>query len=442
VTDEAKGGPTPTYLGSLDRQMEAFLSYPDWERFLVASLLFEPELVVPDIFLFISHHLEQHLSERLPGNSLFEKAVLTGLITVALREPQNSLGENLTAIRRQGILGVLPNAENIARRIESVWRPRESPGSLHLFDQRERFQKMVFALMGDQPPRLVNESADAREAWNLSSHWRQPALAEAYERTLREDGRGLRRGHLQSAFGQRLGWKAEVHDTALLLRSITDPEMQRAAAVVLRWMHEIYQASSASVLGSAPGFPASVPEYAIVPYELLPRTIDEQQVETVTIMVDVPPTHVLLEMSPDAVLGARKEYGHDYLEAVLKWRRGASNEDAVRSLADSYCRTLNTWAEREAAGLPTRASIALTRRLGSQNANVVVAVLRSLGPIGAIYLTGDPSAAVVYRILENVGLAAHRKVDHLPEFKHLTLARKHPSRHVDLSVGQIDVDLL
>jgi hypothetical protein len=69
-----------------DRQMEGIISQEQFDRSLVLAVLFQPYILVPDIFFFISSLLNFHFNER--PMSLFERALQNGIIIPSFRSPE------------------------------------------------------------------------------------------------------------------------------------------------------------------------------------------------------------------------------------------------------------------------------------------------------------------------------------------------------------------
>jgi hypothetical protein len=107
------------YFGACDRQMESFCNYRSFQEALVYGLLFHGDLVVTDIFFYISSHLRAALLDDQFASNLIITSVRNGAIIPAFRR-EGTVGfqQNLNEIIAEGIQGVHERAAEIAKTLD------------------------------------------------------------------------------------------------------------------------------------------------------------------------------------------------------------------------------------------------------------------------------------------------------------------------------------
>jgi len=415
-----------SFLGILDRQMEAFIGRDGWQRSLLCGLLFEKHLFAPDIFFFISSYLQNHLQSFPSGDSLFEVALRRGLIVPAFRVNTGSFIEVLQEIQKEGILGVQDGAADVARRLDAVFQQQSSFAPLNfdvdLGEGYENFSRRT--LMGESLPEVLQEDSAAREAWEISKPWRFDLLDAACRQTEMEVGGGLRRGNWMCQVGWSLGWPREkkVHDITLVLNSISDVKTRWAAELFFRWMNECYQANFALSLQVVPNFPASVSKFAIVPYSLLSpgsnEAREQREQEEIDLTVALPPPHMLAQVPVDTLLAIREEVGSDYLSALEKWRLRDSGMSAekVETLLEQYASQLRLRCSKEVPNPETRLELKLKRWSGILDQEMLQHALDFASLI--------KPALVPFIVVTKLGFSIYRWLDHRPENVHVVIPRQ------------------
>ncbi|MBM2827145.1 MAG: hypothetical protein HW403_1209, partial [Dehalococcoidia bacterium] len=209
------------YLGVADRQIEQIVSQADFERNLMVNLLFQKEIIVPDIFWFISRRIQSHVNRRV-SPSLLEEALAQGVVLPYFRQTScSSFVDAYREIKREGILGVLPTAGQLAERLEktiennSKYRFGDWGGQ----NMAINYEKTVKEYLQRAEPANLNYLEDRKrrellQLWNRTKEWRYELIEEAINRT---EGGGLRRGEIMSALGRRVKYPYEqVHDVRYL----------------------------------------------------------------------------------------------------------------------------------------------------------------------------------------------------------------------------------
>jgi hypothetical protein len=112
------------YFGAADRQMEYFLDTESFYDSLISGLLFQGNIVIPDIFFYISEHIADLVTRkgsnyfgagRNEPSDFFIAGLQEGIIIPSFRNKGiESFRENYRSIVEEGIQGLLPEAESIA----------------------------------------------------------------------------------------------------------------------------------------------------------------------------------------------------------------------------------------------------------------------------------------------------------------------------------------
>jgi hypothetical protein len=240
------------FFSPADRRVSASMPQSDFESALVYSFLFEPGVVIPDVFFFISLHVRNHIL-RTPGESLFEKALQIGAIRPALRSPASSFSGILASVR--GIWGLLPEGD--LQELVSRYNEATSAGlpKVVLWPDRmgEKYDKLLSkVLQQDDPPTIGKYSVEAR-IWEYTRRLRFDAIDNAREVELRrpEGGFGVRRGEIINEAGRILkaieADEAGVSDSDdVIIRYNPSRKGEREAVVeFFSWIDELYRINQA-----------------------------------------------------------------------------------------------------------------------------------------------------------------------------------------------------
>lgn len=74
------------YFSHADRQMESYFDKNGFKRALVLGILFNGDLVVPDIFLFISQRLAELLADDENAKKFIIEGIKKNALKLSLRE--------------------------------------------------------------------------------------------------------------------------------------------------------------------------------------------------------------------------------------------------------------------------------------------------------------------------------------------------------------------
>jgi len=337
------GGEGCVYLSAADRQLEGYLDEAAFERSLLLNILFQPRVLIPDIFFFISTGVAKHLGR--PHLTLLEAGLQTGDIVPSFRDPSiTTFGRALKVVKGEGdrnraILGIRHDAEATAKRLDeaieraAAFRPAYWPQT----SVAEGYERLaVRLLMVDDPPGLPSECGippeRMLEIWNATTKWRTQCLVKAIEETKHVAGSGLRRGALMSAVGRSLGVVAdtgEINDVAELVEAETiSPEDRFALHYFCRWITDIYHYNQSRALGATPNFPGYEPLEGAMATQLLREATSGVKASqrpsdrsSIRIEVAMPQPRWLSELPAHDLLAIKHDVGAGYVNAVKEWQR-------------------------------------------------------------------------------------------------------------------------
>lgn len=227
------------YFGAADRQMEFYLQYEPFLRSLLFGLLFQGNLVIPDIFFYISNHLSTLQFDKKNQN-IIDYCIRKGYIIPFFRsETGGNFIENYKEIKEQGILGMLKNSEKISKKLDNsqkkasnfrygVWpKARLSVG----------FEKFARDLFIDNHPK--NNSNQFNIIWERTEDLRKNCIIDAINNT---SGEGLQRGEIYKSIINRLHIKnADPNDSRTIYENLKENEQKKDIRYFIKWVNYIYQ---------------------------------------------------------------------------------------------------------------------------------------------------------------------------------------------------------
>jgi hypothetical protein len=337
------------YFSVADRQLEPFLDAHAFERSLVLDVLFQPGILIPDIFCYISRGLERHVLKS-GRQSLFEACLAKNLVIPAFRARVRSFQEALAVIRGEGdparaIQGVLGSANAVADRLQFAAdvNPDFSPAYWPEHDIGGKFEQVVERYLSRaEPPEIESGSGidqeELKKLWKMTEAWRIDCIHEARDRTREIASVGLRRGEIMNAVGRQLGLPEDhmVDDICELLGLAKSAKESQALQFFWRWVGECYHYNHAKEFGAILSFPSYDPLGGLIANSVLPVGMPlsiTPPVPTLREIVKIPPLSILLKISPSEIIQVRQDLGPGYLTAVKTWCREPSeaNASAVRT---------------------------------------------------------------------------------------------------------------
>jgi hypothetical protein len=326
------------YLSAADRQLETYLDSDAFDRSLLLNILFQPGVLIPDIFFFISAGVVKHLQqERL---TLLEAALQQGHVVPSFSDPPTtSFRRALENKKRDGILGLRQDAHETALRLDAALdrAPGFKPAYWPESNVGEGYQRLAVQLLAaDEAPRLPPSSGISQERlvelWDATKEWRTDCLDEAIAETARLAGGGLRRGCLMTAVGRKLGVvgdRGRIDDIAQLLRPEVSPIHQYALHYFCRWMTDIYHYNQSLALGATPNFPGYDVLEGAMATELLRQTQCQGNpaADGNSIRLEVPMPHPawLSRLSAADLLAIRDDVGAGYMACVKAWHESPAD---------------------------------------------------------------------------------------------------------------------
>lgn len=422
--------PAPTYLATLDLQLEDFIPQSAWDHFLWFGLLFHNSLVAPDGFFLSSKRLEDHLERWPRGMSPIEEALGRKIVVPAFRSNEGSFAAMLAKIGESGIHGPLPSANRIAERLDAACTGLTSQFWVHFpASAAEEFEHQAErVILASSPPKSLMNDPDASQLWTVSEPWRVEGFKKAcaLARSRSRDTR-LRRGDWIDQLARLLGWQHDhpVDRASTLFELVRDqrrPQHEiRALEHVVRSIIDCYQTAHAIKMKVAPSFPYSDPRWAILCHALLPQDDDPDLLESDTIeaFVPFPKLHILQQLDAKNLLDIRQRFGDEYLTALNQWYNGANNKAAVEEALLQYGSSLYAAVRRPLPKPNTSLNIKMARWKGGKTAfRGVLWAAQAVAAAGWVH----PGVGVVAFLVET-GFSVMSWMDRRPEYTRVAIKR-------------------
>jgi len=345
-----------------DRQLEPYITFDKFEKSLFANILFDEGIVIPDIFIFVSKHIEDHITRSI-SKSFFESALEKGYIIPSFRDPQKfDFLDALNVVRggnnpNAAILGIQENADLIAQRLQLCAQSKDYKHEIWSTEINfgEQYEKaMVNFLMKDEMISLTNGDAfdkeEMRELWNLTHEWRFEVIGEAIEQTKIVAGTGLRRSEIHNAVARKLGLPItkEVGDVRYLLSAVENNKpLFHLLRVFMEWVTECYHFNMSSCLECIPNFPNFDSRNGLILASLLPerKALSSSNLTYIEEEVKFPSLSMLRRVRGNDLISVRNDYGHGFFAAKKAWQDNPStkNEEYLRRILREYTTELNNF---------------------------------------------------------------------------------------------------
>jgi hypothetical protein len=329
------------YFGASDLQMEAFADRSSFKRSVLLHVLFHGDLVIPDVFLYISNHLHDVIGCGDPIGDFIAEGIRNGAVLPAFRSETNAtFTDNLAEIRAQGIQGLHPGADKIRDFLEAAIRGKrlqfrtwpKQPLSVGYLQTLER----VFL---SDPATSI--SANFEKVWTRSKALRHAVLGD----TSRDGLGGVRRGDLMNATHLHVNKANDaVDDIRTIWKSLQDEALVTDVKKFLKWSNYAYQYNQGRMFGLAPSL-ASMDDLDVEFSNHLAASVAED--ENGSLWNDhfvIPSEEALLTVGPSYLFDVRDgARGTDYFEAVEAWQRqpSAESSNVLLDRLDAYSHELN-----------------------------------------------------------------------------------------------------
>ena len=339
----------------------------EFERSLLWNLLFNPTpLLIPDIFLFISYGLHQHL-RAAHRDPLLRTAFACGRVKVAPRDPRcGAFRDLLKRVRgtekgRREIKGILPvtDADEIAKCLDSPGNAYQTGPDLTA-DISASFGARLADLLGESSTfaqELANLPADTN-ACQVISDFQQTADLRMFclekAPSLNPEETGVRRGDILTTIGAKCGIidleTEEIDGSVDLLQRLSlagkTLEQQRLVWKLCEWVCRIYQDNQAAGLDSH----LSCPGLDDCTHVLLrgheaagSRTESIAAGESVRITARIPSLQALLKVPSRSLLDTCSGEGKAYWDSVGLWNKAEPDDKAKR--ADNAQKALTAYGK-------------------------------------------------------------------------------------------------
>lgn len=382
------------YFSAADRSMTMLMSHMDFDLGLAHSILLQPALVIPDIFMFISPHLRRHVL-RNGELSIFEAAMREGFVIPAFRRQFSSFEGAAAALTSEGILGMLHPDEvaALAARYDAVASrifadPLVWPDRLG-----ESYGKILATCLAGN----LESDSGAQRIWRDTEALRDDAVLLAQTSIDRNAAAGVRRGDLYNSAARVLGVRngTEMFGSveAILMRyeGLHPPGSleYEAASIYFRWIDDLYRLNQAVRFRAEPSTlirrPAEL-EMVELGLDAAIRLGYATGAGTVSpdsapfdVTIRIPAAALIAKLSPTELLGAR-DLGLAWFVAINNYLK---NPDPVRRTAAE--RAIEEYASRLRALKPKEQT---------QNLDIRARLVEGAGPsaAGLVYAAIDRMA--------------------------------------------------
>ncbi|WP_433058104.1 hypothetical protein [Dactylosporangium sp. CS-033363] len=308
------------YYGGVDpRHAGGPVSRATFERDLVNMILFDDRILLSDSIFFNNPTVLEHVRAARDAPSLFEHAIMRGIVTPTVREPVDSFADIARYVRRYELLGALPPGEVE----ELAARYSVAPGQFVLWPERmgDRYLHLLTTQLSDPvlPPRYAGSLIDD-ETWRATEWLRREVIAEAVDVERGRTGSGVRRGEIVKVVARIMGvlpYDPSALDTHAVFAAIAEHDPRREAVRnFFDWIDDLWHFNQASAFSVKPQLSAANPgSLALVPS---PGLSSDPQPGAATWQFTaeerIPRFDVLMALGPNRLFELR-DYGHEWAAA-------------------------------------------------------------------------------------------------------------------------------
>jgi hypothetical protein len=324
--------PKPSvYFGACDRQMEAFLDRNAFRRGLVNGILFHGDLIIPDIYLYISSRLAEIIDSDPAGYSFLRTCIRNGVVVPAFRkDTKGSFRDNLEDIQLEGIQGIHSSAANIADKLqEAAYGKRLNyliwPTKPFSVGYKATVERVFLA------NNIPSGAPQLERFWDVTKEFRLAVVGE----TGQDSFGGFRRGDLYNSVARYLAaGSTPVHDIRIVWEGLEDQQQADSVRRMLKWINYCYHYNHGRMFGLSPAL-ASMDALDLEFARLLAQ-LDFAQDSAIIFQqtFQLPSVDALLTIDSDRVLDVRdSDVGADYFVSLLNWQQHPS-EDSAHVLLD------------------------------------------------------------------------------------------------------------
>jgi hypothetical protein len=328
------------YFGACDLQMEAFVDRDSFRRSLVLNVLFHGDLVVPDVFFFISNHVHDIVASNEPIRSFLAECVRNSAIIPAFRNAErNNFRDGLAEIQKDQIQGIHPGADAVRDFLEGAARGRrrhyrvwpKEPVSVG-------YSKTLERIFGIDPP---SSSPAFERVWARTNRFRRAI----FEDIAPDDSGGVRRGAIFNAINSLVHKNpAPVGDARSIWRGLGDEDLASDVKKFLKWCNYAYQYNQGRMFGLGPSLTSMDGVDVEFSRHLMMIGADDHDGKVWNELFVIPGELALLTVDPKHLFDVRDgQTGVRYFDAVESWQRRPSEESSnvLLDALSAYTRELS-----------------------------------------------------------------------------------------------------
>jgi hypothetical protein len=314
------------YFGASDRQMEGFVDLSAFKEALVYGLLFQGNLVVPDIFIYISSHIGSLLlSDNLAQNFIAHGFRSSAIIPAFRSETGESFRQNLTEIRTAGIQGLHPDADKIAETLDS------GLGDRHLYRRTWPKEALSVGYRKILESYLFNKDApekfpDLADIWKDSLDFRTAIV----EGVVPDGLGGFRRGDIYNALHKSINKSADaVQDIRDIWSPIKDPNKLHSVERILKWVNYCYSYNQGRMFSLKPNLSALDEIDMQFTSYLAGLQASTDAADLLSEEFRLPSASAILTIDPPYLFDIRdSDVGGTYFSSINAWRAEPTEEHA------------------------------------------------------------------------------------------------------------------
>lgn len=319
------------YFSGGDRNMEPFIDDGAFLRSLVYGVLFHGDLIIPDIFFFISTRILSIFDNDENAWGFFSTCVRDGAaIPMFRKETHGSFNASLSGLIEDRIQGIHSRAYEIANKLDDVCfgkrvHYRLWPTSPISVGFRNTLRHTLLS------ENISSSSTQFERFWEDTLEIRTTIIND----TAPDNLGGLRRGDVFNSLAMHLQGKSrEINDCREIWQSIRDESAINQARRLVKWINYCYHFNQGQSLSSHAGL--SSLDALDTDFTLLLRSnFDSDECETFQRSFSLPGAAALLTIDPRSLLDLREsKIGVEYYCSLLAYQKHPT-ADSAKMLIDA-----------------------------------------------------------------------------------------------------------
>jgi hypothetical protein len=312
------------------------MDYSSFQEALVYGVLFHGDLVVPDIFFYISSHLKKALLDDRLASNFIVTSVRNGAVIPAFRQENTSgFGQNLNEIIGQQIQGVHERAKDIAKILDDGLTgkrlyPRTWPKEPVSVGYKRTLERAFLS------QDILDRFPEIETTWTQTKSASEDTMG-----TIKFDSfGGIRRGDMYNAVYAHFNRakKIAIQDVTQIWAEIVDHGAAQQAKRLIKWINYCYYYNQGCMIGLNPGFSALEGVDIQFARHLAQLSDGEQFVEPICDEFRLPSAAALLTIDPPFLFEVRdSQLSENYFTGLDAWRVNPS-DDTARALLEALPR--------------------------------------------------------------------------------------------------------